>query len=75
MIVFYLCIVNLHLLHATQGMSVIWIGLFLCPVAYGWWGYPVITAVGLDPCCPGGPLSAPDPGGLFAPFLSCLAQH
>ena len=49
------------------------IGLFARPVVCGWCGYPVINAVGLDPGCPGGPLSAPDPCGLLAPFLSCLA--
>ena len=43
------------------------IGLFPRPVVCGWCGYPVITAVGLDPVCPGGPLSAPDPGGPLAP--------
>ena len=43
------------------------IGLFPRPVVCGCCGYPVITAVGLDPGCPGGPLSAPDPGGPLAP--------
>ena len=33
-----------------------------------------LTAVGLDPSCPGGPLSAPVPGGPLAPFLSCLTR-
>ena len=56
-----------------QSMSVICIGLFSRPVVCGWCSYPVITAIGLDPGCPGGPLSAPDPGGPLAPFLSCLA--
>ena len=68
---------NLHLLHAS--LSVIWIGLFLLPVVCWWCGYPIFTAVGpflFDPGCPGGPLSAPDPGGgvdplpvLFGPLL------
>ena len=43
------------------------IGLFPRPVVCGWCGYPVITVVGLDPGCPGGPLSASDPGGPLAP--------
>ena len=38
------------------------IGLFPRPVVCGWYSYPVFTAVALDPECPGGPLSAPDPG-------------
>ena len=51
------------------------IGMFPLPVVCGWCGYPVTTAVGLDPGCRGGPLSAPDPGGgwplpvLFSPVL------
>ena len=53
------------------------IGLLPSPVVCGWCGYPVIIAVGpflLDPGCPGGPLSAPDPGGPLSPFLSFLAR-
>ena len=38
------------------------------PCCLGWHGYPVITAVGLDPRCPGRPFSAPDPGEPLAPF-------
>ena len=49
------------------------------PLCCGWCGHPVFTAVGpflFDQGCPGGPLSAADPGGpvgplhnLFGPLL------
>ena len=58
-----------------RSMSVICIGLFPHPVACGRCGYPVITAIGLDLGCPGGPLLALDPGGSLAKFLSCLARR
>ena len=48
------------------------IGLFPCPVVCGWCGYPVITAVGLDPSCIVRPLSAPDPGGPLPPSCPVL---
>ena len=51
--------------------------MFPHPVVCGWCGPPVLNVTGqflLDPCCPGGPLSAADPGEPLAPFLSCLAQ-
>ena len=51
------------------------IGLFPHPVVCGWCSYSVFTAIGLDPGRPGGPLSAPGPGGPLAPFLPCLAGH
>ena len=48
------------------------IGLFPRPVVCGWCGYPVITALGLDPSCIVRPLSAPDPAGPLPPSCPVL---
>ena len=68
----FLSIINLHLYDASCEIPITKVQYDDRPVPL-----PVVCGcaldVGLDPGCPGGPLSAADPGGPLALFLSCLA--